>query len=1025
MFRTFLRPLHALVLIFVCLSIFVPAFIAAQVDPSLLGGLRWRMIGPFRGGRTVSVAGVQGQPNVYYFGSVGGGIWKTTNGGLTWEPIFDGQRIGSIGALAVSPADPNIIYAGTGEPDFRSDLTYGDGVYKSSDGGKTWANIGLRDSRHIGRIVISPKDANIVLVAALGHAYGPNAERGVFRSTNGGQSWQKVLFKDENTGAIDIAIDPDNPQTMYASLWSARRPPWSIYPPFSSGGAIYRSDDDGATWTHIIGGGLPAGEWGRTGLAVAHGTSGQPGRVYALIDSPKGGLFRSDDRGHTWTLVGTDMRTRSRGWYFSEVVVDPHDANTVYLPNVSIYRSTDGGKTFEAIKGAPGGDDYHAMWIDPANSRRMIFGSDQGAGVSVDGGKSWSSWYNQPTAQFYHVAVDNQFPYWVYGAQQDSGTIATTSRGDYGSITFRDWHPIGAGESGYIAPDPTDPNIVYGGSTFGSLSRFDQRTGQSQDISPVPEGGFGEISHAKLRFTWTSPLAFSPQDPHVLYFGSQFLLRSKDRGASWEKISPDLTGAQTQPPAGATTVANAKAKGYGVVYTIAPSPATAGQIWIGTDTGLIQLTQNDGKSWNNVTPTGLPDWSKISILEAGHFNAGTAYAAVDRHRLDDISPVIYRTHDYGKSWSKITNGLPEGAYVRAVREDPVRKGLLFAGTELGVYISFDDGDHWQPLQLNLPVSPVHDMVVKNNDLVIATHGRSFWILDDIAPLRQINPDVTASTVHLFKPSTAMRIRPNINHDTPLPPEEPAGENPPPGAVLYYSLKSPAQAVTLEVLDAGGNVIRRYSSNDRRSAPSTPPSFPWSWLRPALPVSAEAGMHRFVWDLRHDPLPAESPEYTMSTAFNQPAPPELPGPQVLPGTYRLRLTASGQTVTETIEAVMDPRVRASREDLEKQFALETKIANALQQDAGAIQEIRAFKARAGSDLAKKAADLLGEPEEEGRRPSRNKVSFLELNGLLARLEDVVDSADAAPTAQATAAVDEALSQLKSLLEEWHRLTQLQK
>jgi photosystem II stability/assembly factor-like uncharacterized protein len=1022
MSRTFSRPVHALTLIIVCLSMVLPSLIAAQVDPSLLSGLRWRMIGPFRGGRTVSVAGIQGQPNVYYFGSVGGGIWKTTNGGLTWEPIFDGQRIGSIGALAVSPSDPNIIYAGTGEPDFRSDLTYGDGVYKSSDGGQTWANIGLRDSRHIGRIVISPKDPNIVLVAALGHAYGPNAERGVFRSTNGGQTWQKVLFKDENTGAIDIAIDPDNPQTMYASLWSARRPPWSTYPPFSSGGAIYRSDDDGATWTHIIGGGLPPGEWGRTGLAVAHGTSGQPGRVYALIDSPKGGLFRSDDRGHTWALVGTDMRTRSRGWYFSEVVVDPHDPNTVYLPNVSIYRSTDGGKTFEAIKGAPGGDDYHAMWIDPANSQRMIFGSDQGAGISVDGGKSWSSWYNQPTAQFYHVAVDNQFPYWVYGAQQDSGTVATASRGDYGSITFRDWHPIGAGESGYIAPDPADPNIVYGGSTFGSLFRFDQRTGQSQNISPVPEGGFGEISRAKLRFTWTSPLAFSPQDPHVLYFGSQFLLRSKDRGANWEKISPDLTGAQTPPPAGATTIANAKAKGYGVIYTIAPSPVAAGQIWIGTDTGLIQITQNDGKSWNNVTPTSLPEWSKISILEAGHFDAGTAYAAVDRHRLDDIAPVIYRTHDYGKSWSKITNGIPEGAYVRAVREDPIRKGLLFAGTELGVYVSFDDGDHWQPLQLNLSVSPVHDLVIKNNDLVIATHGRSFWILDDIAPLRQIGPEVAASTVHLFKPSTAMRIRPNINHDTPLPPEEPAGENPPPGAVLYYSLKSPVQTVSLEVLDAGGYVIRRYSSNDRRSAPAAPPAFPWSWLRPAPLISAEAGMHRFLWDLRHDPLPAESPEYTMSTAFNQPAPPELPGPQVLPGAYKLRLTAGEQTVTETIEVVMDPRVRASREDLEKQFALEMKIAHALQQDASAIQEIHALKTRAGSDLAKKATDLLGEPEEEGRRPSRNKVSFLELNGLLARLEDVVDRADAAPTVQAIAAVDEALGQLKSLLEEWHKLAQ---
>jgi photosystem II stability/assembly factor-like uncharacterized protein len=741
--------------------------------------------------------------------------------------------------------------------------------------------------------------------------------------------------------------------------------------------------------------------------------------VYALIDTEKGGLFRSDDRGHTWTLMGTDTRVRSRGWYFSEVIVDPQDPNTVYLPNVSIYRSTDGGKNFEAIKGAPGGDDYHAMWIDPANPRRMIFGSDQGAGISVDGGKSWSSWYNQPTAQFYHVAVDNRFPYWVYGAQQDSGTISTASRSDYGSITFRDWHPVGAGESGYIAPDPADPNIVYGGSTFGSLFRFDNRTGQSQDISPLAVGGFGDITRAKYRFTWTSPLVFSPQDSHVLYFGSQFLLRSKDQGASWEKISPDLTGAQPTPPAGATTVANAKAKGYGVIYTIAPSPLAAEEIWVGTDTGLIQLSQNNGKSWSNVTPAGLSDWSKISILEAGHFDAATAYAAVDRHRLDDISPAIYRTHDYGKSWSKIINGIPSGAYVRAIREDSVRKGLLFAGTELGVYVSVDDGDHWQPLQLNLPVSPVHDLVVKNNDLVIATHGRSFWILDDIAPLRQINSEMAGSGVHLFKPSTAMRIRPNINHDTPLPPEEPAGENPPPGAVFYYYLKSPAQSgVTLDVVDASGQVIRHYSSHDRAVAPATPPAFPSSWIHPTQPISAEAGMHRFIWDLRHTPLPAETPEYTMSTASNQTAPPGLQGPQVLPGTYQLRLTAGGQTMTESVEVVMDPRVQVSREDLEKQFALEMKIANGLQQDESAIQEIRAFKTHAGSDLAKKAADLLG--EEEGRRPSRNKVSFLELNGVLAHLEDVVDSADAAPTTQATAAVDEALAQLKSLLEQWQAL-----
>jgi len=1022
MFIQFSRPARATFFVVFCLSVLLPhSIVGQQLDPSLYSGLRWRMIGPFRGGRTVAVSGIENQPNVYYFGAVGGGVWKTTNGGVTWEPVFDSQPISSIGALAVAPSDPNTLYAGTGEPDFRSNLTYGNGVYKSSDGGKSWTNIGLRDSRHIGRIVIDPKDPNTVLVAALGHAYGPNAERGIFRTTDGGGSWQKVLSKDENTGAIDIAPDPDNPQTVFASLWSARRPPWSTYPPMSSSGAIYRSGDGGATWKQVTGGGLPAGDWGRVGLAIARGTHGQ--RIYALIDTEKGGLFRSDDGGHNWALVGTDQRVRSRGWYFSEVIVDPKDPNTIYLPNVSIYRSRDGGKTFEAIKGAPGGDDYHALWIDPLNPERMIFGSDQGAGISVDGGKSWSSWYNQPTAQFYHVAVDNQFPYRVYGAQQDSGTISTASRSDYGSITFRDWHPVGAGESGYIAPDPGDPNIIYGGDTFGSLHRFDNRTGQSQDISPAAVSSFGDVAHAKYRFAWTSPLVFSPQDPHVLYYGSQFLLRSKDRGKSWEKISPDLTGTQPKPPSDPTTVANAKAKGHGVIYTIAPSPVAPGEIWVGADTGMVHLTQDDGKSWNDVSPAGLTDWSKISIIEASHFDAATAYAAVDRHRLDDIAPALYRTHDYGKNWSKITNGIPNGAYVRAVREDPVRKGLLFAGTELGVYFSLDDGGSWQPLQLNLPVSPVHDLVVKNNDLVIATHGRSFWILDDITPLREIGPEVAGSSVHLFKPAMAMRIRPNINRDTPLSPEEPAGENPPAGAVLYYYLKSPAQSgLTLEVLDANGKLVRRYSSSDRYVAPSTPPPFTSNWLRPPAPISTEAGMHRFAWDLRYMPRPAQFPEYSMSTAFGQNTPIEPQGPQALPGSYQFRLTAGGQTLTQPVEVIMDPRVQASREDLEKQLALEMEIATGLQQDTQAINEIRDLISRGKSDAASKAAVLLGEPEGNQRRPLRQQPSLLGLNGVLGHLAIVVDSADAAPTKQATEATQEALAQLKSLLQQWQALKQ---
>ncbi len=637
--RTFRSSALRLFCLITLFSFFLSgATLAQQVDPSLYSGLRWRMIGPFRGGRSNAVSGVAGQPNLYFFGAVGGGVWKTTNGGETWEPIFDGQPIASIGALAVAPSDPNIIYVGTGEADFRSDLTYGNGMYKSADGGTTWSSIGLKDSRHIARVIVDPRNPDHVLVASLGDAYGPNQERGVFRSIDGGANWQKVLYKDENVGAIELAPDPDDPQTIYAALLHDQRPPWSTYAPTTTSGAIHKSTDGGASWKQISGSGLPDGDWGRGGLAVARGTHGQ--RVYALIDAKSGGLFRSDDAGRTWALVGTDPRIRGRLWYFGEVTVDPKDPNIVYLPNVSIYRSSDGGKNFDAIKGAPGGDDYHSLWIDPANSQRMIFGSDQGVGVSVDGGKSWSSWYNQPTAQFYHVAVDNQFPYHVYGAQQDSGSVETTSRGNDGSITFRDWHPAGAGESGYIAPDPTDPNITYGGGTFGELFRYDKRTGQAQIIAPEAVRSFGgDPTKAEYRFTWTSPLVFSPQDPHTLYFGSQYVLRSRDQGNSWEKISPDLTG--TDPNAshdGPTTAENATQRGHGVIYSIAPSPLEAGLIWVGTDTGRINLTRDGGKTWSEVTPPGLSAWSKISMIEASHLAPSSAYAAVDRHRLSDIAP---------------------------------------------------------------------------------------------------------------------------------------------------------------------------------------------------------------------------------------------------------------------------------------------------------------------------------------------------------------------------------------------------
>jgi hypothetical protein len=696
------------------------------------------------------------------------------------------------------------------------------------------------------------------------------------------------------------------------------------------------------------------------------------------------------------------------------------DPNTVYIPNVSIYRSSDGGKTFTAIKGAPGGDDYHALWIDPANPQRMIFGSDQGVGISVDGGNTWSSWYNQPTAQFYHVAVDNQFPYHVYGAQQDSGSIETTSRGNDGSITFRDWHPAGAGESGYIAPDPSDANILYGGGTFGELFRYDKRTGQAQIIAPEAIRSFGgDPTKAAFRFTWTSPIVFSPQDPHVFYFGSQYLLKSSNQGNSWEKISPDLTGTDPAAPhEGATTVENARQRGHGVIYTIAPSSLKAGLIWVGSDTGLVHLTRDGGKTWSDVTPSGLAAWSKISLIEASHFDPATAYAAVDRHRLGDIGPHIFRTHDSGKTWTETIAGIPNGAYVRAVREDPVRKGLLFAGTELGVFFSFDEGDHWQPLRLNMPVTPVHDLAIKDNDLVAATHGRSFWILDDISPLREMNAETANAAAHLFKPAKAVRIRASTNHDTPLTPEVPAGENPPPGAIFYYYLKSSAQnQVKLEVLNSHAQVVRSYSSNDKAFSPSTPPAFPKYWFRQTEPLSTAAGLHRWVWDLRYAAPPSAFQGYSMSTVFGRSVPVEPEGPQALPGAYQIRLTVDAKSLVQPLTLVMDPRVATTSQDLEKQFALEIKLSEGLQRANQATREIH--EARAAGRISEETERKLagggrrgGEDESGSGAPTLARVS-----GNLAQLISVLDSADAAPTAQASVAAEQSLAQLDELLKQW--------
>jgi photosystem II stability/assembly factor-like uncharacterized protein len=1006
---------------------------AEQYDQSLYAGMRWRMIGPHRGGRALAVAGVPGRPNLFYFGSVAGGIWKTTNAGQTWEPIFDAQPIASIGAIAVAASDPDVIYAGTGEADMRSDISFGDGVYKSTDAGQTWKNIGLRDSRHIGRILVDPRNPGIVLVAALGHAYGGNAERGVFRSSDGGATWRKVLYKDENTGAIDLAFDPGDPRTVYAALWRTRRTAWSSYPPEGGpGGGIYKSTDGGVTWTELAGRGLPAGEIGRIGIAVAPGAHGS--RVYALIDAKEGGLYRSDDSGATWRRVNDDKRIRERGWYFGGVTVDPHDPDTVYVADVALYRSNDAGGTFTPIKGAPGGDDYHALWIDPGDSGRMILGSDQGVVISVDGGRTWSSWFNQPTAQFYHVATDDQFPYRVYGAQQDSGTAAVSSRGNDGSITFRDWFSVGAGESGYIAPDPADPDIVYGGDTYGALWRFDRKSGQSQNISPEPWVDFSTtMEQRKLRFPWTSPLAFSPQNPHVLYYGSQYLLRSTDEGRHWEKISPDLTG--SNPKAAQATASepldtsNAKVRGFGAIYSIAPSTFEAGPVWVGTDTGLIHLTRDGGRTWVNVTPPGLSDWARISIIDASRHDAATAYAAVDAHRLDDYRPHVYRTHDYGRSWTEITRGIAGNAYVHAVREDPRREGLLFAGTELGVYVSFDDGGNWQPLQLNMPAVPVHDLVVHEDDLVAATHGRSFWILDDVTPLRQLTPVIAAKAVAFFAPAAAYRMRRSVNTDTPLAPEFPAGTNPPAGAIFDYFLKSRAEGeVALDIRDSHGRVVRLYSSGDRPFSPPEPPPIAPYWFRPAKPLSKDPGMHRFVWDLRYSRPPLLKPDYSMAVAYGQDAPPTPEGPLVLPGTYEARLTVAGQTFRQSVEVKMDPRVATKPEDLAAMLELDLKISTAIEEDAAAWRRVRDVRAqlkhlRARPAVATSVADLDREASLiEGRPPEIGEPGggLMQINLALAGLAIVVESADRAPTAQARAFYVQMRRELDETLARWKEL-----
>ncbi|MEO7051574.1 MAG: hypothetical protein ABI128_07900 [Rhodanobacter sp.] len=906
---------------------------AQQPSPDQQSGMQWRMIGPFRGGRTVGVSGVASQPNVFYMAPNNGGVWKSENYGITWEPLFKGDENNSVGDLAVAPSDPDVIYVGSGEGLLRPDLSTGDGMYKSTDAGKTWQHLGLRDGQQIASVVVDPHDANRLFVAVLGHPYGPNPERGVFRSTDGGQTFQKVLYKNPNVGAIQVALDPGNAQIVYAVLWAGRTPPWSMKSENTSingpGSGLFKSTDGGKTWQQI-GQGLPtvANGLGRIGIGIA---PSNPQRIYAQVQAAAdgAGTYRSDDAGQTFVRVNHEERIYGRGADFAEVAVAPDNADEIYVASTSFYRSTNAGDSFTAIKGAPGGDDYHRIWINPGNPKIILLGVDQGATLTVDGGKSWSSWYNQPTASSYHIITDNEFPYRVYSSQQDSGSVGISSRSNDGQITLRDWHPVGAGEHAYVAPDPLHPNIIYG----GDVTRYDWVTGQSQFVGPQVVGD-------TYRTNRTAPLLFSPADPHVLYFGTNVLFKTADGGHSWEKISPDLSRPDPGLPStlGLFGAHENSLDHRGVIYSVAPSFKTVDTIWAGTDDGLIWITRDGGKHWDNVTPKGMTAWSKVSMLVASHFDDQTAYAAVNRFRLDDLKPYIYRTHDGGKTWKLIVNGLPENASANVVREDPEQRGLLIAGTERAVWYSADDGDQWQSLQLNLPQTSMRDLVIHDNDVVLGTHGRSFWILDDITPLRQIAAAEAADPGYLYKPAAAYQVLRNTYTDTQMPKETPAGQNPPAGAILDYYLKTAAPgALTLEVYDAAGRLAFQLSSAEQpRAVDPGQLNFPTYWLRPPQVLSAQAGMHRMVWDLHYPSPKSLRPSAPISVILHD-TPLGPLGPSAVPGQYTVKLKVGGKTYTQPLTLRMDPRVDTPIAGLARQFDLATQLVGDLNRTFDALQK----------------------------------------------------------------------------------------
>jgi photosystem II stability/assembly factor-like uncharacterized protein len=1076
------------------------------VDPSLYSAMRWRLIGPYRAGRVSAVVGVPGDAATYYMGTPGGGVWKTTSGGTTWKPIFDDEHVASIGDVAIAASNSNIIIVGTGEQ------TAGDGVYRSSDAGTTWTNIGLKDSRFISTVLIDPRNPNIIVVGVLGHPIlgigAPSENRGVYRTTDGAKTWTKTLYKDDMAGVSNMTADPDNPRILYAALWK----PFD----FRSGSAdshtqdswIYKSTDEGATWKPTSEEGLPATPRGRVGLAVAPGTKGQ--RIFAIMEP---GLFRSDDGGAHWRQITKDPRITGN-LYICRVYVDPKDPDMVFVMQTTTYRSTDGGKNFSAYKGAPGGDDYHVLWIDPQNSKRMILGVDQGATISLDGGLTWSSWYNQPTGQFYHVITDNQFPYVSYAPQQDSGTAAVPNRSDYGEISFRDWFSIGGFEFCYIAPDPANPNIVYSGGWYGSILRWDKTTGQIVHVF---------VRGAKDRMSQMPPLVFSPQDPHTLYLGAQYVLKTTNGGDSWAQISPDLTTPSAPPaatadqphahlaaPAGAANVnaatpapapsANthsplneddeavdleerdaggkddfelAQRPRRTSLTVLTPSPLSASVLWAGTTNGLVQTTRDASQSWQDVTPAGLPKNSEIEAIEASHYDANTAYVVLNARQ--DLQPYIFRTRDAGKSWQQITTGLQPGWIARVIREDPVRKGLLYAGTENALYVSFDDGNHWQSLQLNFPASDVRDLAVHGDDLVAATYGRAIWILDDITPLRQAGPEITKSNAYLLKPANVVRTRYDNDQETPLPPEEPTAKNPPDGAIIDYYLKSvPSNPLTIEIHDAHGKVVRRFDSLTP-AVDSTPKNVPDYWFGPPTHLLKDAGLNRFVWDLRYDPPQAlnfsyyggllDYIEYTISDhALPADTPREQAlGPLAVPGQYEVIFIGNGTVMKQPLTITLDPRVHVSQADLEAQLLAAKRIDSGLAASTQAFQSITNLRAAIADRLktlgvkpeekpnADRISAAMGDDEKHEEKKDEKaaaaspeaKASIEALSELdkkaaaivegtfeapgvgpnnrdLARTSFFIQSGDAAPSQTAKAVLEESCSELNKNLAAWHDL-----